>query len=124
MSSIPHVIRGDIEYILRRVDKRWDGIEVVRDRIQAWLDSHPEQPAMPQPDWSAAPPWAKAHYFNAYGYGCWSNTDEIEVTDEFHGGWKATTKVMHLMDYSGLMLENGIDWRATLQRRPEESPMP
>jgi hypothetical protein len=76
---------------------------------RTWLDS---QPQMPQPDWSKAPALATHHAFTPKGGGWWlSNLSDNPI---YGGNWNA----WH-MGPSGIDLPIGLDWRTTLQQRPQ-----
>ncbi|KKN74819.1 hypothetical protein LCGC14_0387120 [marine sediment metagenome] len=86
------------------------------DKVLAVLDL----PQIPQSDWSDAPDWAEAHFFDCHGYGMWSDTEKLRVAREWPSGWESYPNVFFLIDFSDLQLPLGIDWRQTLECRPQE----
>lgn len=106
----------------------------VAKRVQAWLD------AMPQPDWSRAPTWAKYHTWSSQGACWWSHeprADDIEGHWRYQNVYPEDWIMFEPHDdvacceeyapvhykraswyYDETPLPLGCDWRLTLTQRP------
>lgn len=84
-----------------------------------------EQPVAPQPDWTLAPEWAKWYSMDKDGNDHWWRNKPI-LNDKYAWwlyDWDCgNTTYPHYIDVRRRPEEYGIDWRQTLQRRPEKAP--
>lgn len=82
----------------------------------AWRELERMANSAPRPDWSQAPEWAMFHAINANGTGHWYQHEPQHRTI----GWVKRDGRWH--GDIGYLLPLGVDWRETLQRRPQVQP--
>lgn len=92
------------------------------DRALAWLDALPQAP---EPDWDAAPEWARwaTLFFNR----AYAASGRMALYWQFHEGepirdeisWMTPKGTKSLIGSQRVEIPLGIDWRTTLRQRPE-----
>jgi len=116
---IPDDVREAISIcVMENTDMIEDYLHVLRE----WLENL--IPEMPKPDWSRAPAWAQwwavdgLHNGTGYVAGWFSEEPEH---DDVMGMWTGNPEWGDTDDCFDqyIVLPIGIDWRCTLQRRPE-----
>jgi len=108
----------DVQNIYTAVDdalKRafWAGYEAHKEFVEE------QEPQQPTADWSRAPDEATHHAFNSRGNGEW--LQRVGGTPTIgYGPYMADWIGANHIGFSRVLLEVGIDWRTTLQQRPQE----
>jgi len=78
-------------------------------------------PQMPEPDWDIAPHWAVAWAIDAFGGANW--WEKVPSLPEARAIWDISGKDGEIFKWHSfdrtVILPLGIDWRQTLQQRPE-----
>jgi len=117
MNNIPY---EDIRTLIKLSYNYGSAIEEdAGQHVQAWLDSQPEQPAMPMPDWSTAPEWAQWWAVDADGTIGWYRDAPI-AHDETLMWTNSVHRIVGWVSAGRCTLSGDTNWRTTLQRRPKE----
>jgi hypothetical protein len=105
----------DVQDIYTAVDvalKRafWAGYEAHKEFVEE------QEPQQPTADWSRAPEWAQWWAMDADGNAIWFEEKPIHID----GSWETESGRSRYDPLNEQKMEFGIDWRCTLQQRPQE----